>query len=195
MGINKIGILGGTFDPIHAAHIKLAEIAMVECNLDKVLFIPAGNPWMKKDTLITSPIHRLNMVNLAIGNNSSFCISDIEIKRLGNTYTIDTLKELGVDKSQKEYHLILGSDSYKEISRWKNPEEIIEIVRIILFTRKGDTLPETINHTVTIIDEEIEEISSTLIRKKVQTNDSLQGLVPKNVEEYIFKNNLYKKQV
>jgi len=191
MGINKIGILGGTFDPIHTAHVKLAEIAMVECNLDKVLFIPAGNPWMKRDKLITEPEHRLNMVNLAIENNPSFYSSDIEIKRQGNTYTIDTLRELGVDKLDKEYHLILGSDSYKEINRWKNPDKIIEMVGIILFNRKGDTLPETINSAVLTIEEEIEEISSTLIRTKVQNKNSLQGLVPQNVEEYIFKNNLY----
>ena len=191
MGINKIGILGGTFDPIHTAHVKLAEIAMVECNLDKVLFIPAGSPWMKRDKLITESEHRLNMVNLAIENNPSFYSSDIEIKRQGNTYTIDTLRELGVDKLDKEYHLILGSDSYKEINRWKNPDKIIEMVGIILFNRKGDTLPETINSAVLTIEEEIEEISSTLIRTKVQNKNSLQGLVPQNVEEYIFKNNLY----
>lgn len=191
MGINKIGILGGTFDPIHTAHVKLAEIAMVECNLDKVLFIPAGNPWMKDNKLITCSKHRLNMVNLAIENYPSFYSSDVEIKRQGNTYTIDTLKELGVDKLKKEYYLILGSDSYKEINRWKNPDKIIEMVGIILFNRKGDTLPETINSSVLIIEEEIEEISSTLIRTKVQNKNSLQGLVPQNVEEYIFKNNLY----
>ena len=101
MGINKIGILGGTFDPIHTAHVKLAEIAMVECGLDKVLFIPAGSPWMKSDKVITESEHRLNMVNLAIENNPSFYSSDIEIERQGNTYTIDTLKELGVDKLKK----------------------------------------------------------------------------------------------
>ena len=191
MGINKIGILGGTFDPIHTAHVKLAEIAMVECGLDKVLFIPAGSPWMKSDKVITESEHRLNMVNLAIENNPSFYSSDIEIERQGNTYTIDTLKELGVDKLKKEYYLILGSDSYKEINRWKNPEKIIEMVGIILFNRKGDPPPETINQTVFIIKEEIEDISSTIIRTKVKNKDSLQGLVPQNVEEYIFTNNLY----
>ena len=191
MGINKIGILGGTFDPIHTAHVKLAEIAMVECGLDKVLFIPAGSPWMKSDKVITESEHRLNMVNLAIENNPSFYSSDIEIERQGNTYTIDTLKELGVDKLKKEYYLILGSDSYKEINRWKNPEKIIEMVGIILFNRKGDPPTETINQSVFIIKEEIEDISSTIIRTKVKNKDSLQGLVPQNVEEYIFTNNLY----
>ena len=191
MGINKIGILGGTFDPIHTAHVKLSEIAMVECGLDKVLFIPAGSPWMKSDKVITESEHRLNMVNLAIENNPSFYSSDIEIERQGNTYTIDTLKELGVDKLKKEYYLILGSDSYKEINRWKNPEKIIEMVGIILFNRNGDPPPETINHSVFIIKEAIEDISSTIIRTKVKNKDSLQGLVPQNVEEYIFTNNLY----
>ena len=191
MGINKIGILGGTFDPIHTAHIKLAEIATKECNLDKVLFIPAGTPWMKKDSLITSSEHRLNMVNLAIENISTFYSSDIEIKRQGNTYTIDTLKELDIDRFHTEYYLILGSDSYKEISRWKDPDKIIEMVKIILFSRQGDTQPEVINYPVTIINEKIEEISSTLIRTKIQKKESLKGLVPYNVEEYIFKNNLY----
>ena len=191
MGINKIGILGGTLDPIHTAHIKLAEIAAKECNLDKVLFIPAGTPWMKKDSLITSSEHRLNMVNLAIENISTFYSSDIEIKRQGNTYTIDTLKELDIDRFHTEYYLILGSDSYKEINRWKNPEKIIEMVGIILFNRKGDPPPETINQSVFIIKEEIEDISSTIIRTKVKNKDSLQGLVPQNVEEYIFTNNLY----
>ena len=193
MGIKKIGILGGTFDPIHLAHLKLATMAIKKYGLNEIIFIPAGTPWMKNDLVITAATHRMNMVNIAIQGDPLFKCSSIEISRSGNTYTFDTLIELGVEKSINEYHLILGSDSYKQIHRWKNYQEILKIVGIILFQRKGDSFSEAINRNIKIIEKEIDDISSTSIRKKVQNNESLEGLVPSNVEEYIFKNNLYKK--
>tara|TARA_B110000196_G_C21104940_1_gene644653 strand:+ start:595 stop:1185 length:591 start_codon:yes stop_codon:yes gene_type:complete len=192
MGIKKIGILGGTFDPIHLAHLKLAIIAIKEYGLNEIIFIPAGTPWMKNNSIVTNATHRINMVKLAIEEEPLFKCSPIEILRTGNTYTIDTLIELGVKQSTNEYHLILGSDSYKQIHRWKNYQEILNTVGIILFQRKGDDFPKVINSNIKIIEKEIDNISSTNIRRKIQNNKSLNGLVPINVEEYILKNNLYR---
>jgi len=192
MGIKKIGILGGTFDPIHLAHLKLATIAIKEYGLNEIIFIPAGNPWMKNNSIITNATHRINMVKIVIEEEPLFKCSSIEILRTGNTYTIDTLIELGVKQSTNEYYLIMGSDSYKQLHRWKNYQEILNTVEIILFQRKGDDFPQVIDSNIKIIEKEIDNISSTNIRRKIQNNKSLNGLVPINVEEYILKNNLYR---
>ena len=134
----KIGILGGTFDPIHDGHLMIAESARVCLCLDEVIFIPAGRPWLKSDRMVSDPAHRLAMVELAILDNPRFEVSDIEIERPGPTYTVDTLAELhrrlGV---RAELYLILGMDSARELGRWHRPERIFEMCTVVVVSRPG----------------------------------------------------------
>ena len=134
----RIGILGGTFDPIHDGHLLIAESARACLGLDKVIFIPAGRPWLKADRAVTDAAHRLAMVELAIADKPYFEVSDIEIERPGPTYTVDTLAELRRRLgSRAELYLILGMDSMRDLSRWHRPERIFEMCVLVAVSRPG----------------------------------------------------------
>ena len=133
----KIGILGGTFDPIHEGHLMVAESVRECLSLDKVIFIPAGRPWLKSGQSVTAPVHRLSMVELAIEGNPHFEVSRIEIERPGPTYTVDTLTELRRRKEDAELYLILGMDSVRDLGRWHRPERIFELCWVAAVHRPG----------------------------------------------------------
>ncbi|HBJ30762.1 MAG TPA: nicotinate (nicotinamide) nucleotide adenylyltransferase, partial [Dehalococcoidia bacterium] len=135
---SKIGLLGGTFDPIHIGHLLIAEDAREALGLDTVVFIPAGRPWLKANQSVTDPQHRLAMVGLAIGPNPHFQVSDIEIRRQGPTYTVDTLEQLQQDYSPNtEKFLILGMDSLNELARWRSPERLFDLCVVVGVSRPG----------------------------------------------------------
>ena len=127
----QIGILGGTFDPIHEGHLMIAESARECLRLDKVIFMPAGRPWLKSDRAVTDPAHRLAMVELAIEDNPRFEVSTMEIERPGPTYTVDTLTELRRRMGGADLYLILGMDSVRELGRWHRPERIFELCALV----------------------------------------------------------------
>ena len=134
----RIGILGGTFDPPHLGHLLIAETARVALDLETVIFLPAGEPWLKSGQRITPAHHRLKMVQLAVADNPDFCVSDCEIRRIGATYTVDTLRQLRSGfVPETELYFIVGSDVLDQFHRWKEPEAILQMCRLAVIERPG----------------------------------------------------------
>ena len=185
---SRIGLLGGTFDPIHNGHIAIAKTAIQQLKLDKLLLIPAGNPWQKSE--FTDSKHRLEMVKKAGNDLEKVEVSDIEVNKTGPTYTFETLQELHKKYPNSEFILILGSDAVAGFDTWKEPNLVKTLARIYVVQRAGDFTQDW--HFDRIQMPPI-EISSTEIREKVKNNDSISELVPKLVNEYISANGLYKK--
>jgi nicotinate-nucleotide adenylyltransferase len=198
----KVGILGGTFNPIHYGHLLLAESARDRLGLDKVVFIPTGNNPFKTTDWDIDASHRYEMAKRGIESNGYFEISDIEIKREGYTYTIDTLKELEKEYSGDELYLIVGADIVFEIDAWKQAEEVLKKISLVTTFRPGydqdrlDTRVEEIKELyhariLKLYTPEM-DISSSEIRSRVKHGYSIKYLLPENVEEYIYQQNLYR---
>lgn len=189
----KIGILGGTFDPIHRGHLLLAEHAKDQYQLDKVLFIPAKTPPHKtsKSDLTPAP-HRFRMVELALKNYPPFEISDIEINRPDISYTVDTLRDLRKQYPGDSFFLILGSDAAAEFLTWKQPEEILKMAQVLVALRPGFSLPAQKNfHTIKMPPV---PLSATEIRERLAAGQSAgDEAIPAEVEQYIRSRKLYKK--
>ena len=198
----KIGILGGTFDPVHLGHLIIAEEVRSNVGLDKILFVPAGVPWMRENEGVSAGKHRLNMVDLAVKSNPHFESSSIEIDRQGVTYTADTLETLREDLDHEvELSFIMGMDVLEKFHLWKSPETVVELCSLVIVNRPGNQAVD-VNEVVKkypeagaklrIINVPRMEISSSEIRERVRQKKSLKYLVSEEVIEYIDKNNLYK---
>jgi nicotinate-nucleotide adenylyltransferase len=190
----KIGILGGTFDPIHVGHLILAEQVREQFQLERVIFIPSAVPPHKTERKLSLANHRFEMTKLALEGNPYFSVSDIELKREGLSYTVETLRKLKELYTDSEIYFLTGSDVLDEITTWKNPEEIYRLAKIVIAVRPGFDKFDPKDHfakksiiaTITGVD-----VSSTQIREKVRKGESIKYLVPSKVEEYIKKKNLY----
>ncbi|MFA4993032.1 MAG: nicotinate-nucleotide adenylyltransferase [Candidatus Omnitrophota bacterium] len=189
----KIGILGGTFNPVHIGHLILAEEAREKLGLDKIIFIPAALPPHKDNFNIAPADKRLKMLSLAIKGNKNFTVSDVEIKRKGRSYTIDTLKELKNKYSHDELYFIIGSDLLKYLNEWKDLSEIIKMVKFVAATRPGYPL-EQIPHYIKTMAIRAVDVSGFEVRECVKENKSFRYLVPEAVFDYINKNKLYSRQ-
>ena len=205
MGIGRrIGVLGGTFDPIHYGHIALGKKVASTLKLKRILFMPAGNPWMKSDKSVSSAHHRLKMLELGIAGIKEFSFSDMEIKRSGPTYTYETILDLTKDKLEtKTIYLILGWDAIKEFHRWKNSDRLLKLVRIVAVARPGyeefstqyqENKDIRVFDEAVVIDKSISGITSTDIRERIKLKQSINNLVPKDVEKYILEHGLYKQE-
>jgi nicotinate-nucleotide adenylyltransferase len=192
----KFGVLGGTFDPIHMGHLVLAEQVREKFQLDRVIFIPCASPPHKTEQELSPAQDRFEMTKLALQGNSYFLVSDIELKREGLSYTVETLRELKGLYKDKEIYFLTGSDVLNEITTWKNPEEIYKLAKLVIGIRPGFDKFDPENHFAKksiIVNITGVDISSTQIREKVRKGESIKYLVPPKVEEYIKKRNLYKK--
>ena len=196
----SLGILGGTFDPIHTGHLIIAEEARCRFGLDKVIFVPAGIPPHKPDEPISDREHRYKMTALAIEDNPAFEISRIEIERQGPSYSVDTLTEFkriyGEDTC---LYFIMGMDSILEILTWHEPEKLIKLTKIVAAARPGysiddvkQKLPSEFLAWTVFLETPGIYISSTDLRKRAAAGMSIKYLVPRAVEEYIIENKLYK---
>lgn len=198
----KIGILGGTFDPIHIGHLIVAETVVQECSLDKVVFIPTGIPPHKSNYKVTSSNFRYDMLKIAIEGNESFDVSTMEIDRQGITYTIDTLQAI----SREPYggdtlNFIIGGDTLMEVGGWKDAAKVVKLCRLIVYQRPGfneekvmkeaERLRRLLGASVIFVNGPLLEISSTEIRQRIKKGKSIRYLVPQKVEEYIYSHNLY----
>ena len=200
----KIGLLGGTFDPIHMGHLLIAEDARQGLGLDTIVFIPTGRPWLKADQKVTEPKHRLAMVELATNSNPNFEVSDIEVCRPGATYTVDTLEQLRREyDSNTEIFLILGMDSLNELTRWRNPERLFGFCTIVGISRPGqddidrdklESIAGGASDKVILIPGPSLGISGTDIRDRVADGRSIKYRVPEAVESYILEYGLYTRQ-
>ena len=201
--IQKIAVMGGTFDPIHFGHLAAAEAVRTELNLEKVLFLPAGRPAHKQNQIITEPKSRFIMTALAVANNPNFEASSLEIERPGTTYTIETIKQLiTIYGSEAEIYFIIGADSVFELPSWYKVRELLRICKIVVVTRPGfdnevleqkiNELTEEYNGDIYLIEIPSLEISSTDIRDRIKTGKSIKYLLPESVESYIKENDIYR---
>ena len=194
----RLGVMGGTFDPIHHGHLLTAEEALQQFELDEVVFVPTGRPWMKEDRRVSPPEDRYLMVVVATASNPRFSVSRLEIERDGPTYTVETLRELKAERGDVDLYFITGADAMLEIFQWKDPEETLELAHFIAATRPGYELAEleqdelTSHPRVTVMTIPALAISSTDIRERVQTGRPIRYLVPEGVQTYIEKAGLYR---
>lgn len=197
----KIGVMGGTFDPIHVGHLVAAEAVRIEYGLDQVIFVPAANPPHKQEQSVTPAIHRYIMTTMATCSNPYFHVSPIELDRPGPSYTIDTIYELIRHYGKKaQIYFITGADAIQEIPSWDRIEELLGLCHFIAATRPGclptvDNIKEHFGalgaariHRLTTPEL---EISSTDIRERVKKGYSIKYIVPESVENYILKEALY----
>ena len=203
MAKTRIGVLGGTFDPIHLGHLIVAEDIRQKLGLTEVLFIPAGQPWLKlkEEKPISAAEHRLAMVRLAIASNPYFKASSMEIERPGLSYSIDTILELKAKLGgEAEIYFIVGPDALGELPQWKEPARVIEACQVMGMNRPGYARPDLrkleksvpgVSKRIMLIDVPQIDISSTEIRNRVAQGLSIRHLVPEAVEKYIMEHRLY----
>lgn len=197
----KIGVLGGTFDPIHRGHIMVVEEVIARLNLSQVLLIPAGQPRLKQNNAILAAEHRWQMVRLAIADQPRLKLSSMEIDRAGPSYTVDTLTELEAELgSGDELFFILGWDNLAQLPRWREPTRLIELCRLVAVPRPGFSLPEIealealipgLRQRLILLDKPKVAIDSTDIRERVARGLSIGQLVPEPVARYIKEHKLY----
>jgi nicotinate-nucleotide adenylyltransferase len=171
-------LYGGTFDPIHRGHIHAAEQVIAEGIAAQVIFLPAGQPWQKGNSLIGSAIERTAMVSTAIANNPRFHLSTREIERTGPTYTIDTVREYQGEFPAEDFILLMGSDTFNGIPTWKEFEEVLQSIDLVVALRPGDKLVQIPGAHFQIIESEMFDISSTEIRSAVHSHADLSNFVP-----------------
>ena len=198
----KVGIMGGTFNPIHVGHLILAETARNQYDLDEILFIPSGKSYMKQQMDIPAGVVRADMTSLAIEDNPHFALSLMEIQREGNTYTYETLETLKKQNPDTEYYFILGADSLFAIDKWKNPQRIFDSCTILAAIRDKNSMAdieeeakrisEVYHGRVLLLNCGNMEVSSTRIRENFKAGYSNRYLVPDKVIKYIEENNLYR---
>lgn len=198
----RIGILGGTFNPIHNGHLLIGEYARSSLDLDKIIFIPAGTHAFKDNRNILKASKRYKMVELAIKTNPYFQVSSYEIEKSGINYTVDTIRHLKEKYRGAVIYLIIGSDILFEIERWMEFNELIGLCKFALFQRQEDSLEKTEEKVLLLVNEykmDIEKIpfpifpiSSSQIRERQGKNLSIKYLVQEDVEAYIKTNNLYR---
>jgi nicotinate-nucleotide adenylyltransferase len=192
MAMSKIGVMGGSFDPIHNGHLVAASEVAARLGLDHVVFVPAGDQWQKE---ITTPAEdRYLMTVIATAENPMFSVSRIDIDRAGPTYTVDTLAQIQEDYPGSELYFITGADAISGINTWNNPERLMELAKFIAVSRPGHKidLPFEPARPIQTLEIPALAISSTDCRDRVRNNLPLWYLVPDGVVRFIQKNDLYK---
>jgi nicotinate-nucleotide adenylyltransferase len=193
----RVGVLGGTFDPVHVAHLVIAERAREALSLDLVLFIPAGAPWRKSQRTITGAEHRLAMLTLAVAGNDAFGVSDVELRREGPTYTADTLEALAGERLDDEFWFIVGADALADLPQWREPARIVKHARLAAAPRDvqdANIVAQGVREfreRIDLFDAPRLEISSTDIRARTAAGLSIRYLVPDDVARYIAEHGLY----
>ena len=200
-GRKLIGVIGGTFDPVHNGHLIIAEEIRGRLNLAEVLFVPAGQPWLKVPSPLSAAEHRLEMVRLAIADRPNFKLSTVDIERPGPSYSIDTIADLqsqfGADT---ELFFTLGWDSFAELPQWREPSQLIKMCHLVAVPRPGYPPPDLnsleaaipgVTQSAILLDSPHIDISATVIRQRVAQGMSIHHLVPKPVSRYIRQHRLY----
>ena len=194
----KLVIMGGTFDPIHLGHVAMAEAAADCAGLDRVLLVPAGEP-PHRAPASASAADRLAMSRLAAAGHPRLEVSDVELRRAGPSYTVDTLRVLAGERPDAELHLLLGWDAAREIGAWRSPGEVMRLARLVIVSRPGYSAPAAADlraagidaGRATLCDVPTPDIESTDVRRLVERGGSLDGLVDPAVESYLRERRLY----
>ena len=197
----RVGVFGGTFDPIHMGHLAVARSIQATLELDKVVFVPAGQPWMKAGTPVSPVKDRVEMVRLAVARHKTFELSTIEADRPGPSYAVDTMDALRRQSgSRSALFFLLGSDALMDIAKWKDPQRLIQLCQLVAFARPGCRLLRMealeaavpgVSKRVILVDVPQVDIRATDIRCRVAEGRSIQRLVPRAVERYILEHGLY----
>jgi len=190
----KIGIMGGTFDPIHQGHLVAASEVASLFELDEVIFVPTGAPWQKTTRTVSDAEHRYLMTVIATASNPRFYVSRVDIDRNGPTYTIDTIADVAAQHPGAELFFITGADVLEQILTWKDTERALTMARFVGVTRPGYELSDA--HlppsAASLVEVPAMAISSTVCRERVRKGQPITYLVPEGVERYIAKHDLYR---
>lgn len=199
--MKKIGIMGGTFNPIHNGHLALAEAAMHHCGLHEVWFMPSGYSYFKDKAEIATGENRIHMTQLAIDGYPCFKCSDLEVKREGNTYTVDTLEQLNQMYPEDMFYFIMGADSLLALTKWKDPRRIAMLCTLVAVVRDDVNMQEleegrkylekTLDARIILVPFRKIDISSSEIRRKLSEKEAVEDLLPSKVLAYIYENQLY----
>ncbi len=200
----KVGIMGGTFDPIHYGHLILAQNALDTFSLDEILFVPSGTPWLKESTKVLSKNKRVSMTGMAIEDNPDFALSTIEIDREGNSYSYETVEELKRMQPKTDFYFIMGADSLLEIERWKHPDRLMAECTLLVAVR-DDCDREGLEKQIIYLTDKYQadirilpanriDISSTKIRRMIREGKSVRYMLPDQVIRFIQKNHLYRQE-
>jgi nicotinate-nucleotide adenylyltransferase len=192
----RVGVMGGTFDPIHHGHLVAASEVQSWFDLDEVVFVPTGEPWQKADRKVAPAEHRYLMTVIATASNPRFTVSRVDIDRAGPTYTIDTLRDLGATMPEVDLYFITGADALADILNWRDAEELFSLAHFVGCTRPGfETSPGTLEgmpvERVTMLEIPALAISSTDCRNRRAKGEPVWYLVPDGVVQYIAKHDLY----
>jgi len=191
----RLGVLGGTFDPVHIGHLLLGEAAREELALERVLFVPAGRPWRKTGREITPGEQRLEMLRLAVEDNPAFEVVDLELQRAGPSYTAETLAELRGRYRDAELHLILGEDALADLPNWRDPDRILDMATLVVARRPGVERcgePPPATRQVWLSMPPM-PVSASDIRDRARNGHSIRYMVPPAVAAYIRDRRLYTK--
>lgn len=200
--MSKVGIMGGTFNPIHLAHTEMAKVCLRQQDLDKILFMPSKNPPHKKEKSILPENERAVMVKLAVSEYDKFVFSDFELQRKGTTYTADTLRLLQEENPDDNYYFIMGADSLLYLDKWYRPQEILKRAVILAIGRDGSTPDELKEKRKELIKQYDKadirfvhmrqmDISSSMIREGIAHGENMEKYLDKEVWNYINENGLY----
>ena len=194
----RVGVMGGTFDPIHHGHLVAASEVQAWFDLDEVVFVPTGDPWQKSDRLVSPAEDRYLMTVVATASNPRFTVSRVDIDREGPTYTIDTLRDLRAQRPDADLYFITGADALADIFTWRSPEDLFDLAQFVGVTRPGHEMdPETLStipaDRVTMVEIPALAISSTDCRERTRRGEPVWYLVPDGVVQYIAKHHLYEK--
>tara|TARA_B110000438_G_C15673762_1_gene589298 strand:+ start:352 stop:918 length:567 start_codon:yes stop_codon:yes gene_type:complete len=186
----RLGILGGSFDPIHFGHLNIAAKSLISLNLDKVIFAPLNIPWSKKTASVVPARHRVNMIEIAIKSNNKFEISMADIERGGVSYSIDLVNDINNSfDSIKDIYLIIGDDNISSLIEWKNYDLLNKQVKFVVASRQKKISNN--NKNFYYLNNNKLLVSSTKIKENIRTNNSISDMVPKEVINYIKINNIY----
>ena len=191
----RLGIMGGTFDPIHNGHLVAASEVAHRFSLDEVVFVPTGQPWLKSEQRVTAPEDRYLMTVIATASNPRFSVSRVDIERSGPTYTIDTLRDIrGLHGPDAELFFITGADALAQMMRWRDMDELFTLAHFVGCTRPGHQLsdPGLPNARVSLVEVPALAISSTECRERVRSGEPIWYLVPDGIVQYINKRGLYR---
>ena len=197
----RLGILGGTFDPVHIGHLALAEQAREQLTLERVLWVPSGDPWRKTDRAVTTAEHRATMVRLAIKGHTSYELCPLEIERSGPSYSVETLAELRRSEPDRELFFLLGLDALEDLPNWCEPARLIELATLAVAARGGrrlaveelDRLVPGLGMRVVWLEMPHLDVSATELRRLAAAGAGLRDRTPASVEAYIREHRLYRR--
>ena len=191
----RVGLFGGSFNPPHVGHLAVAEAARDEAALDHVLWMPAATPPHKRDDGLPAAEHRLAMTRLATAGHDAFAVSDLELRRAGVSYTVDTLRALRADHPDAEFLLLLGGDSLRQFHTWREPDAILDLAQPLVYPRSGSDLAAvdpSLRRRAILLDRPLLDLSSTDVRGLLRAGRSARYLVPDAVLAYADEHGLYR---